>query len=105
MRHLTIRLTARLQTHLEKQLEIGVNKNFIFHGFLNKIFDYLDEKTQVYITELFDDDFLPFLDSAPGFELICKLYAVSPAKTRKKIILLLLTTIICYNYNVIHIEV
>jgi hypothetical protein len=79
-------LKEKIKTHLEKQLEIGVNKNFIFHGFLNKIFDYLDEKTQVYITELFDDDFLPFLDSAPGFELVCKLYAVSPAKTRKKII-------------------
>ena len=75
-----------IKVHLEKQLELGVSKNFIFHGFLNKIFDLLDEKTQIYITELFDDDFTPFLDNNYGFELACKLYSVSEAKTRKKII-------------------
>ena len=76
----------KLKQHLEKQLELGINKNFIFHGFLNKIFDLLDEKTQIYITELFDDDFTPFLDNNYGFELACKLFSVSEAKTRKKII-------------------
>ena len=56
------------------------------HGFLNKIFDYLDEKTQIYITELFDDDISFFMDSYYGYELIMKMYSVSSAKTRKKII-------------------
>lgn len=79
-------LREKIKAHLEKQLENGVSKNYIFHGFLNKIFDYLDEKTQVYISELFDDDFMPFLSNIYGFKLACKLYAVAGAKTRKKVI-------------------
>ena len=79
-------LITKIKTHLDKQLEKNINKNFIFHGFLNKIFDYLDEKTQIYITELFDDDIASFMDSNYGFELLMKMYSVSSAKTRKKII-------------------
>ena len=79
-------IIKKIKTHLEKQLEKNINKNFIFHGFLNKIFDYLDEKTQIYITELFDDDISFFMDSYYGYELIMKMYSVSSAKTRKKII-------------------
>ena len=79
-------LITKVKTHLDKQLEKNINKNFIFHGFLNKIFDYLDEKTQIYITELFDDDIESFMDSNFGFELLMKMYSVASAKTRKKII-------------------
>ena len=79
-------INKKIKEHLEKQLEKNINKNFIFHGFLNKIFDYLDEKTQIYITELFDDDISFFMDSYYGYELIMKMYSVSSAKTRKKII-------------------
>ena len=79
-------IITKVKTHLDKQLEKNINKNFIFHGFLNKIFDYLDEKTQIYITELFDDDIASFMDSNYGFELLMKMYSVSSAKTRKKII-------------------
>jgi pumilio family protein 6 len=79
-------IIKKIKTHLEKQLEKNINKNFIFHRFLNKIFDYLDEKTQIYITELFDDDISFFMDSYYGYELIMKMYSVSSAKTRKKII-------------------
>ena len=79
-------IIKKLKEHLEKQLEKNINKNFIFHGFLNKIFDYLDEKTQIYITELFDDDISFFMDSYYGYELIMKMYSISSAKTRKKII-------------------
>ena len=79
-------IIKKIKTHLEKQLEKNINKNFIFHGFLNKIFEYLDEKTQIYITELFDDDISFFMDSYYGYELIMKMYSVSSAKTRKKII-------------------
>ena len=79
-------IIKKIKAHLEKQLEKNINKNFIFHGFLNKIFDYLDEKTQVYITELFDDDISFFMDSYYGYELIMKMFSVSSAKTRKKII-------------------
>ncbi len=79
-------IIKKIKEHLEKQLEKEVNKNFIFHGFLNKIFDYLDEKTQIYITELFDDDISFFMDSYYGYELVMKMYSVSSAKTRKKII-------------------
>ena len=79
-------IIKKIKEHLEKQLEKNINKNFIFHGFLNKIFDYLDEKTQIYITELFDDDISFFMDSYYGYELIMKMYSVSSAKTRKKII-------------------
>ena len=79
-------IIKKLKNHLEKQLEKNINKNFIFHGFLNKIFDYLDEKTQIYITELFDDDISFFMDSYYGYELIMKMYSVSSAKTHKKII-------------------
>ena len=53
---------------------------------MNKIFEFLDEKTQIYITELFDDDIESFMDSNYGFELLMKMYSVSSAKTRKKII-------------------
>ena len=77
---------TKVKEHLDKQLEKNINKNFIFHGFLNKIFDYLDEKTQIYITELFDDDIESFMDSNYGFELLMKMYSISSAKTRKKII-------------------
>ena len=79
-------IITKIKTHLDKQLEKNINKNFIFHGFLNKIFDLLDEKTQIYITELFDDDISSFMDSNYGFELLMKMYSVSSAKTRKKII-------------------
>ena len=79
-------IIKKIKEHLEKQLEKNINKNFIFHGFLNKLFDYLDEKTQIYITELFDDDISFFMDSYYGYELIMKMYSVSSAKTRKKII-------------------
>ena len=79
-------IIKKIKEHLEKKLEKNINKNFIFHGFLNKIFDYLDEKTQIYITELFDDDISFFMDSYYGYELIMKMYSVSSAKTRKKII-------------------
>ena len=79
-------IIKKIKAHLEKQLEKNINKNFIFHGFLNKIFDYLDEKTQIYITELFDDDISFFMDSYYGYELIMKMFSVSSAKTRKKII-------------------
>ena len=82
----TDNIIKKIKEHLEKQLEKNINKNFIFHGFLNKIFDYLDEKTQIYITELFDDDISFFLDSYYGYELIMKMYSISSAKTRKKII-------------------
>jgi hypothetical protein len=50
-----------LKTHIEKQLEQGIHKNFIFQGFLSKIFDNLDSNTQIYLSELFDDDFFPCL--------------------------------------------
>ena len=30
-------IIKKIKTHLEKQLEKNINKNFIFHGFLNKI--------------------------------------------------------------------
>ena len=79
-------IATKIKEHLDKQLEKNINKNFIFHGFLNKIFDYLDEKTQIYITELFDDDIASFMDSNYGFELLMKMYSISSAKTRKKII-------------------
>ena len=79
-------IITKIKTHLDKQLEKNINKNFIFHGFLNRIFDFLDEKTQIYITELFDDDIGPFMDSNYGFELLMKMYSISSAKTRKKII-------------------
>ena len=79
-------LITKIKTHLDKQLEKNINKNFIFHGFLNKIFEFLDEKTQIYVTELFDDDIESFMDSNYGFELLMKMYSVSSAKTRKKII-------------------
>ena len=79
-------LLTKIKSHLDKQLEKEINKNFIFHGFLNKIFDFLDEKTQIYISELFDDDISFFMDSNYGYELLMKLYSVSSAKTRKKII-------------------
>ena len=79
-------ITTKIKAHLDKQLEKEINRNFIFHGFLNKIFDYLDEKTQIYITELFDDDIGYFMDSNYGFELLMKMYSISSAKTRKKII-------------------
>ena len=79
-------IITKIKTHLDKQLEKNINKNFIFHGFLNKIFDLLDEKTQIYITELFDDDISSFMDSNYGFELLMKMYSVASAKTRKKII-------------------
>ena len=82
----TEEIITKIKTHLDKQLEKNINKNFIFHGFLNKIFDFLDEKTQIYITELFDDDIGPFMDSNYGFELLMKMYSISSAKTRKKII-------------------
>ena len=82
----TEELITKIKTHLDKQLEKNINKNFIFHGFLNKIFEFLDEKTQIYITELFDDDIESFMDSNYGFELLMKMYSVSSAKTRKKII-------------------
>ena len=75
-----------LKTHIEKQLEQGIHKNFIFQGFLSKIFDNLDSNTQIYLSELFDDDFFPFLDNNYGLEFLCKLYTVSSSKTRKKII-------------------
>ena len=80
------KICTQIKEHLEKQLELGINKNFIFHGFLNKLFDELDTKTQSYIADLFDDDFLPFLDNNYGFEIAMKLYSVAQAKTRKKII-------------------
>ena len=79
-------IIAKIKEHLDKQLEKEINKNFIFHGFLNKIFEYLDEKTQIYVTELFDDDIKYFMDSNYGFELLMKMYSISSAKTRKKII-------------------
>ena len=79
-------ISSKIKEHLDKQLEKEINKNFIFHGFLNKIFEYLDEKTQIYVTELFDDDIKYFLDSNYGFELLMKMYSISSAKTRKKII-------------------
>ena len=79
-------ITSKIKEHLDKQLEKEINKNFIFHGFLNKIFEYLDEKTQIYVTELFDDDIKYFMDSNYGFELLMKMYSISSAKTRKKII-------------------
>ena len=75
-----------LKTHIEKQLEQGIHKNFIFQGFLLKIFDNLDSNTQIYLSEVFDDDFLPFLDNNYGLEFLCKLFTVSNSKTRKKII-------------------
>ena len=80
------KICTQIKEHLEKQLELGINKNFIFHGFLNKLFDELDTKTQSYVADLFDDDFLPFLDNNYGFEIAMKLYSVAQAKTRKKII-------------------
>jgi pumilio family protein 6 len=75
-----------LKAHLEKQLEIGVHKNFLFQAFLNKIFDYLDVKTKSYISELFDDDLTEFLNNKAGIELACKIFTVASAKTRKKVI-------------------
>jgi hypothetical protein len=73
-----------LKSHLEKQLEKGVHKCFIFQAFLNQIFDNLDSKSKVYVSELFDDDINEFLAERQGIELSCKLFTVSPAKTRKK---------------------
>lgn len=75
-----------LKAHLEKQLEKGVHKTFIFQGFLNKVFDLMDSKTKAYITELFDDDTHEFLNNRHGIELSCKIFTVASAKTRKKII-------------------
>jgi pumilio family protein 6 len=79
-------VTNDLKLHLEKQLEKEVHKTFLFQGFLNKIFDYLDTKTKIYVSELFDDDVNEFLQSKQGIELSCKLFTVGSAKTRKKII-------------------
>jgi len=73
-----------LKVHLEKQLEKKVHKSFIFQAFLNKIFDSLDGKTKVYLSELFDDDFSEFLQNKQGIELSCKLFTVASAKIRKK---------------------
>jgi pumilio family protein 6 len=75
-----------LKNHLEKQLEKGVHKNYIFQSFLNRIFDFLDTKTKIYISELFDDDIHEFIQWKSGIELCCKLFTVANAKTRKKII-------------------
>jgi len=75
-----------LKMHLEKQLEKEVHKTFLFQGFLNKIFDYLDSKTKSYVAEVFDDDVNEFLQSKQGIELSCKIFTVGSAKTRKKII-------------------
>jgi pumilio family protein 6 len=75
-----------LKAHLEKQLEIGVHKNFLFQAFLNKVFDFLDVKTKSYISELFDDDVTEFLNNKAGIELACKIFTVASAKTRKKVI-------------------
>jgi hypothetical protein len=74
----------QLKLHLEKQLEKGVHKVYIFQAFLNQIFDNIDPKTKVYISELFDDDINEFLSDRHGVELACKLFNVSQAKTRKK---------------------
>ena len=75
-----------LKAHLEKQLERGVHKVHVFQGFLNQIFDYLDPKTKVYLSELFDDDINEFFGNRQGVELCCKLFNVASAKTRKKVI-------------------
>jgi pumilio family protein 6 len=75
-----------IKAHLEKQLEKNVHKNYIFQSFLNKTFDYLDPRTKLYISELFDDDLGEFLMNKPGVEVACKIFTVASAKTRKKII-------------------
>jgi pumilio homology domain family member 6 len=75
-----------LKAHLEKQLEKNIHKNYIFQSFLNKAFDYLDWKTKLYVSELFDDDLGEFLQNRPGVELACKIFTVASAKTRKKVI-------------------
>jgi hypothetical protein len=72
------------KNHLEKQLEKGVHKVYIFQAFLNQIFNYMDSKTKVYVSELFDDDINEFLNDHHGVQLACKLFNVSQAKTRKK---------------------
>jgi hypothetical protein len=74
------------KSHLEKQLEKGVHKVYIFQAFLNQVFNNLDSKTKVYVSELFDDDINEFLSDHHGVELACKLFNVSQAKTRKKTI-------------------
>ncbi len=72
--------------HLEKQLEKSVHKTFIFQYFLDRIFDSLDTKLKLYISELFDDDTDEFITNKFGMELSCKLFVVGSTKTRKKII-------------------
>lgn len=50
------------------------------------IFDHLDSDVKAYLSELFDDDTEVFLSTKPGIELAVRLYTVSSAKTKKKII-------------------
>ena len=79
-------IRKNLTNHLEKQLEKSVHKTFIFQYTLDKIFDLLDPKLKVYISELFDDDTDEFINNKFGMELSCKLFVVGTTKTRKKVI-------------------
>merc|ERR1712032_284766 len=75
-----------LKKHIERQLEKGIHKVFCFQAFLNRIFTDLDQKTQSYISEVFDDDLNELLTNKSGIELACKLFTVANVKTRKKMV-------------------
>jgi len=79
-------LKETIKSHIEKQLEKGIHKVFVFQAFLNKIFDKLDSRTKAYISEVFDDDVNEFLTNKTGIEVACKIFTVASVKTRKKII-------------------
>jgi len=75
-----------IKSHIEKQLEKGTHKLFIFQAFLNKIYENLDQRTKSYISEVFDDDINELLTNKCGVELACKLFTVASVKTRKKMV-------------------
>lgn len=79
-------LIGLLKTHIERQLEKGIHKVFCFQAFLSKIFEDLDQKTQSYISEVFDDDVNELLTNKSGVELASKLFTVASVKTRKKMV-------------------
>lgn len=83
-------LTEKFKEEIKKTLELALEKktftNSIFHSALSQIFDYLESDVKIYLSELFDDDLDSFLSTKPGVELAIRLYIVSSAKTKKKII-------------------
>ena len=84
--YLTEKFKEEIKKTLETALEKKTHTNSVFHAALSQIFDFLDVDVKTYLSELFDDDFDVFLSTKPGIELACRLFIVSSAKTKKKII-------------------